>query len=247
MWPGMKFIFLFLSLFAMFSMLEKANGSNVILSWNPSVSPNVAGYDVYYGTTSGNYPYKVNAGDATTITISNLTPGAKYYFAATAYAADGKQSSFSAPTTVLIPQLVASATQPVAAASPNGGAVSRQGLNLGGRPAATVAGILDAVGAAAEADPAGRAAAAIAAAPDPEPSLAPVVNLTMAEMPDAPALASVQFPTEPGHWYEVQATTDFQNWISVWQSDMAISNGWASFTDSDSKSYSSRFYRLVSH
>jgi hypothetical protein len=104
------------------------------------------------------------------------------------------------------------------------------------------------VGAAIEADPAGHAAAAIAAAsPAQEPSLAPVVNLTMTEMPDAPALASVQFSTELGHWYEVQATTDFQNWISVWQSDVAISNGWASYTDPDSKSYSSRFYRLVSH
>jgi hypothetical protein len=244
----MKFIFLFPSLFVMFAMLEKANGSNVILNWNPSVSPGVTGYDVYYGTTSGNYPYKVSAGAATTVTISNLTPGTKYYFAATAYAANGKQSSFSAPATLLIPQLLSSVSQPVTtSASQISGAVSRQGLNLGHRPVATVERTVDAMDAAIETDPAGHTAAAIAAAPDVEPTLAPVMNLTMTETPDAPALASMQFSTESGHWYEVQATTDFQNWISVWQSDVAISNGWASFTDADSKSYSSRFYRLVSH
>jgi len=244
----MKFIFLFLSLFAMFVMLEKANGSNVILNWNPSVSPDVTGYDVYYGTTSGNYPYKVNAGHATTVTISNLTPGTKYYFAATAYAANGKQSSFSAPATLLIPQSLGSETQPVTtSSSQNSGAVSRQSLSLGRRPVATVERTVDALDAAIEADPAAHTAAAIAAAPYLEPVLAPVVNLTMTETPDAPALASVQFSTELGHWYEVQATTDFQNWISIWQSDVAISNGWASFTDPDTKSYSSRFYRLVSH
>jgi len=241
----MKFIFLFFSLFAMLAMLEKSNASNVILNWNPSVSRNVTGYDVYYGTTSGNYPYKVNAGNATAVTISNLIPGAKYYFTATAYAADGQQSPFSAPTVALIPQLLSSASQPVITSSQSSGTgvILKPADNLGRRPVATVFRTVDAVGAAVETDPAIRAAADIVAAP----ALAPTVNLTIAETPHAPTLASVQFSTELGHWYEVQATTDFQNWISIWQSDVAISNGWASFTDPDSKSYSSRFYRLASH
>jgi hypothetical protein len=245
----MKFIFLFLSLFAMLAMLEKTNASNIILNWNPSVSRNVTGYDVYYGTTSGNYPYSVNAGHATTITISNLIPGAKYYFAATAYTADGEQSPFSAPAVAVIPQLFSTEPQPVVTSSHSSGSgfTVRPADNLGRRPAAIVMRTVDAVGAAVEADPARRVAADIAAAPALEPALAPVVNMTITETPDAPALASVQFSTELGHWYEVQATTDFQNWISIWQSDVAISNGWASFTDPDSKSYSSRFYRLVSH
>jgi len=227
-WRCMKFIFLFLSLFAMLAMLEKSNASNVILNWNPSVSRNVTGYDVYYGTTSGNYPYKVNAGNATAVTISNLIPGA-----------------FSAPTVALIPQLLSSASQPVITSSQSSGTgvILKPADNLGRRPVATVFRTVDAVGAAVETDPAIRAAADIVAAP----ALAPTVNLTIAETPHAPTLASVQFSTELGHWYEVQATTDFQNWISIWQSDVAISNGWASFTDPDSKSYSSRFYRLASH
>ncbi len=180
-WRGMKFIFLFLSLFAALSMLEKANASNMIISWNPSVSPNVTGYDVYYGTTSGNYPYRLNAGAATTITISNLIPGTKYYFAATAYAAVGKQSSFSAPAEATIPQLLTSEPQPVTTSSQNGGATSRPGASFSGSPVATVqARPAKHTPADTAAEPARRVAADLAAAPKAvEPDLAPIVNLTM--------------------------------------------------------------------
>jgi hypothetical protein len=104
----------------------------------------------------------------------------------------------------------------------------------------------DAVSAAIETDPAKGVAADIAAAPGAEESLTTAMSLTMTKTADA-SLALMQFPMEQGHWYEVQATTDFQNWMSIWQSDVAISNGLAQFTDPDSKSLSSRFYRLVSH
>jgi hypothetical protein len=170
-----KFYFL-LVMFACLAGVEKASASNITLGWNASASPNVAGYHVYYGTTSGIYPYKIDAGNATLVTISNLTVGVTYYVAATAYDANGDESPFSGEVSF------------VAAA----GLEISIGASSGGPPA-------------------------------------------------------IQFSAEAGHWYEIQATTDFQNWSSIWQSDVAASNVSMQYTDPNAGSFTSRFYRLVMH
>jgi hypothetical protein len=170
-----KFYFLLL-MFACLAGVEKANGSNVILGWNASASPNVAGYHVYYGTTSGIYSYKVDAGNATSVTISNLTSGVTYYFAATAYDASGDESQFSG-----------------------------------------------------------------------EVSLVASGGLEMSFLPGSGSPPEIQFPAESGHWYEIQATTDFKNWNSIWQSDVATSNETMQYTDPNAGSFTSRFYRVVMH
>jgi hypothetical protein len=154
--------------------LEKAHADNLMLEWSPSDSPAVAGYDVYYGTNSGNYPYMIDAGNATSLTVSNLTPGVTYYFNATAYDAAGDQSGYSGEVSFLVPG---------------------------------------------------------------------ILTVTPGATPGSPSL--IQFPVAPGHWYEVQASTDLQNWSTIWQTDVMTSNVWTQFTDPDSASYASRFYRLV--
>jgi hypothetical protein len=58
---------------------------SVTLTWPPSTSPGTAGYKVYYGTASGVYSWVVNAGKATTLTISNLNQGQVYYFLVDTY------------------------------------------------------------------------------------------------------------------------------------------------------------------
>jgi hypothetical protein len=68
---------------------------SAVLNWNPSPSPAVAGYNVYYGTVSGNYTDKVVAGNVTTITVSGLTAGVTYFFVVTAYDTNGLESGFS--------------------------------------------------------------------------------------------------------------------------------------------------------
>jgi len=77
-----------------------ATGS-VTLAWNPSTSPDITGYDVYYGVASGVYDNEISAGDNTNITISNLVEGVTYYFAATAH--DDGQSPFSNEISYTVP------------------------------------------------------------------------------------------------------------------------------------------------
>jgi hypothetical protein len=69
--------------------------AQVPLAWNPSEDPNVAGYNVYYGTVSGDYTATVNAGYTTTYIVSNLQAGSIYYFAVTAYDSYGNESNYS--------------------------------------------------------------------------------------------------------------------------------------------------------
>ena len=65
------------------------------LAWSPSPSPNVSGYNIYYGTTSRTYTNMIRAGNVTCATIEHLEPGRTYYFANTSYNATGDESLFS--------------------------------------------------------------------------------------------------------------------------------------------------------
>jgi hypothetical protein len=41
--------------------------SSVPLAWNPGASSSIAGYRLYYGTSSGSYPNVLNVGNTTPI------------------------------------------------------------------------------------------------------------------------------------------------------------------------------------
>ncbi len=57
----------------------------------------------------------------------------------------------------------------------------------------------------------------------------------------------MEFPVAPGHWYEVQASTDMQTWMTIDKTGVATSNVWTQFSDSQAGQFSTRFYRLVLH
>lgn len=57
----------------------------------------------------------------------------------------------------------------------------------------------------------------------------------------------LQFPAAPGHWYELQASTNLKNWTTIWQSGTATTYSWTEVNDTKSGSYKSRFYRLQIH
>lgn len=67
----------------------------VKLAWDASISPEIVGYKIYYGTSSGSYSDSVYVGNVFTCTIENLIGGKTYYFAATAVDADNNESGYS--------------------------------------------------------------------------------------------------------------------------------------------------------
>ena len=84
--PGLLFVFLLL-------VAVRTFAGGLTLAWDP-VSGAV-GYTVYYGPAAGNYTSNIDVGNTTTSPVANLTEGATYHFAVTAYNAAHTQSGFS--------------------------------------------------------------------------------------------------------------------------------------------------------
>jgi hypothetical protein len=66
----------------------------VRLTWDPSPSPAVTNYRIYYGTNSGHYLFVTNAGLVLTQTVV-LPHTGHWFFAATASDTNGDESPFS--------------------------------------------------------------------------------------------------------------------------------------------------------
>jgi hypothetical protein len=73
-------IMLFLSL----ASQAKATGS-ITVQWDPDPAPDIAGYRVLYGPSSGNYAEQIDVGNTTAATVPNLADGRTYFFVVTAY------------------------------------------------------------------------------------------------------------------------------------------------------------------
>lgn len=76
--------------------------TNATFQWTHSPSPEVQGYKIYYGTSSGKYTNSVTVPYGTEGDVINLQEGVTYYFAATAFrnTDDGRivESPFSEET-----------------------------------------------------------------------------------------------------------------------------------------------------
>src|SRR3989454_6757424 len=96
------------------------SAAQVTLACDPNTDPDLAGYKLYYGTSSGSYQFSVDVGNLTSYTLPGLLEGQIYYFAATAYNSSLDESGFSneaskaiadvAPPTVSITAPAAGAT-----------------------------------------------------------------------------------------------------------------------------------------
>jgi hypothetical protein len=95
-----KFLGVILILAALSPTVQAAS---VTLAWSPSPDPAVAGYNLYYGGTSGTCTNKLSVGLATSAVTSGLLVGVTYYFAATTYNAAGLESPLSSQVSYTVP------------------------------------------------------------------------------------------------------------------------------------------------
>ena len=70
------------------------HAQSVTLSWDPSPTPNVTHYRIYFGTSSRNYSSVTDAGLALKQTVV-LPHSGRWFFAATVVDANGGESDFS--------------------------------------------------------------------------------------------------------------------------------------------------------
>ena len=84
-------------------LLAQTLVGSLTLAWDPSPDPSVVGYRLYEGNESLVYTNVINIGNGTTATIVGLIEGATYYFAVTAYDANGVESSFSGEIGYTVP------------------------------------------------------------------------------------------------------------------------------------------------
>jgi hypothetical protein len=94
------------------------------VSWDPVSDADLAGYKVYYGTSSGTYPNVVDVGNVTTHTFTNLADCTLYYFAVKAYdAANNLSTGYSN-------EISGYARPTVTAVSPSSAVQNSSGLSL---------------------------------------------------------------------------------------------------------------------
>ena len=81
-----------LFLFFLMFTTSTAQSAQVTLAWNRHDDSRVVGYNVYHGSSSGEYTDTADAGNETRYTVTGLEEGKTYYFVVTAYDAAGSES-----------------------------------------------------------------------------------------------------------------------------------------------------------
>ncbi len=85
-----------LALFVMALVLPTLSfAGSATISWRANAESDLAGYRLYYGTSSRSYGPPVPAGRVTQYTLANLTDGRTYYFGVTALDFSGNESGYS--------------------------------------------------------------------------------------------------------------------------------------------------------
>ncbi len=84
--------------------------ADVFVEWDPNTEADLAGYKLYYGTTSraeGSYAETVVIDNKNSTSWSLTLPGDTYYFALTAYDVSGNESGFSVEVSAVVPDSAA--------------------------------------------------------------------------------------------------------------------------------------------
>jgi len=90
------------------------------LSWDLNTVPDLAGYQVYYGTASREYVYSIDVGDIIVYRLDDFLDGVTYFIAVTAYDTSGNESDFSNEVSVMVNDTSSSNTTAVQTGSEGG-------------------------------------------------------------------------------------------------------------------------------
>ena len=77
--------------------------SSITVIWDANTDPELAGYKVYYGTSSGDYDTVVDVGTQTSFVLSNLISNETYYIVVTAYDTSNVESPYSNELIYIVP------------------------------------------------------------------------------------------------------------------------------------------------
>ncbi len=111
-----------------------ADAAPLTLAWDPNPEPNITGYRLSFGTTSGQYTTTIDVGNITTYTLTSLLPGT-YYFALQAYNAAGTSPYSNEVSITLLPPLtVTNLTANRASPQPPGTTITFSAAANGGIP-----------------------------------------------------------------------------------------------------------------
>ena len=83
------------SLIILIFTTQMSYGAYLNLTWNANTEEDLAGYKVYYGTSSGNYGTHNDVGNITEYELADLNEGTIYYIALTAYDNSNNESEKS--------------------------------------------------------------------------------------------------------------------------------------------------------
>lgn len=75
--------------------VSSALAARLDLAWDSNSEPDLGGYVVYYGTSSGNYTDWIDVGNTASVRIKDLPADREYFIALTAYDVHGNESDFS--------------------------------------------------------------------------------------------------------------------------------------------------------
>ena len=95
-----------------FPITAFAGDISVDLHWHPNPEPDVAGYNVYHGTTSGVYGLPDKVQNSTSHHKGSLDPMKTHYFAITAYDNAGNESAPTAEVKTPTPSVSAPSAPP---------------------------------------------------------------------------------------------------------------------------------------
>lgn len=93
-WKGFFLVCLFSFCCSGYALAQDVDGG-VTLAWDANIESDLESYQLYIGTTPGNYDTMINVGNQTRYTATGLVAGTTYYFALTAIDTWQNESGYS--------------------------------------------------------------------------------------------------------------------------------------------------------